>query len=211
MYRWLDRILAGQMLYLMLWVQLTLRFKALESTSSVPATMIRYLPLLPSMGFILSSVLFHEQFTEYTQNWSPQPFFQNVGSWYWGHGRLGPYSIVWFDFLSENGTNTVSAYISKLGKTIVSSCELGSITVRPSGGNDTYPPTIETGNPGGFRIVVKTDERGEDLTFNVKTDRIVLGAAGAMYTRWTGRLSAEIGGRRLEGGQALFEQFKLSA
>jgi hypothetical protein len=117
---------------------------------------------------------------------------------------------VWFDFLSVNGTEYVSAYVSKAGKVIASSCTLGSITVRPSGGDATYPPTVFTGNPGGFSITV--NDSGCKMTFNVTTDRIVLGDAGGVYTRWTGALTGKVsGGATMTGGQALFEQFKVSA
>jgi hypothetical protein len=45
----------------------------------------------------------------------------------------------------------------------------------------------------------------------VSTDTIVGGAAGAVYTRWTGALNATLdGGDVIVGGQALFEEFKLA-
>lgn len=53
---------------------------------------------------------------------------------------------------------------------------------------------------------------GFAMTFDVTTDKIVLGDAGGVYTRWTGALTGSVGsGPVLTGGQALFEEFKLAA
>ncbi|KAF8855113.1 hypothetical protein BDZ45DRAFT_746763 [Acephala macrosclerotiorum] len=42
-----------------------------------------------------------------------KPFTDNDASWSWGHGRVGGYFLVWFDFLAANRTEYVSAYVSK--------------------------------------------------------------------------------------------------
>ncbi|KAJ7930558.1 hypothetical protein B0H13DRAFT_1702697 [Mycena leptocephala] len=86
------------------------------------------------------------------KNWGDEVFTTHVASWYWGHGRIGDYSIVWFDFLDRTGTEFVSAYASKDNGIVAASCSLGSITVRPTGQNSTYPPVISTGNPSGYHI-----------------------------------------------------------
>ena len=57
------------------------------------------------------------------QNWGDQPFVDNVESWLWGHGRLGPYSIVWFDLVHPNGTQYLSAYASQSGTIVSSQCD----------------------------------------------------------------------------------------
>ena len=83
--------------------------------------------------------------------------------------------------------------------------------MRPIGANDEYPPTALTGNPGGFSIDVNLED-GSKIEFQVSTDTIVAGAAGIVYTRWTGVLNATTDcGEVLVGGQALFEAFKLAA
>jgi hypothetical protein len=75
--------------------------------------------------------------------------------------------------------------------------------VRPIGANDEYPPTVLTGNPGGFSINVNLED-GSKIEFQVSTDTIVAGAAGFVYTRWTGGLNATTDcGEVLLGGQAL--------
>ncbi|KAJ7775981.1 hypothetical protein DFH07DRAFT_983139 [Mycena maculata] len=96
----------------------------------------------------------------HNKNWSDQVFAAHVASWYWGHGRVGPYSIVWFDFLDKTGTESVSAYVAKDGKIVAASCTLGSITVRPTGQNATYPPVLSTPNPTGYHIAIDLGEEG---------------------------------------------------
>ncbi|KAJ6552970.1 hypothetical protein B0H19DRAFT_842716, partial [Mycena capillaripes] len=88
------------------------------------------------------------------KNWTPQPFGNSVGLWYWGHGRIGPYSVVWFDFLDLNGTEYGSAYVAKDDSILVASCDLSSIRVRPIGENATYPPGNDLGFPSGYHITL---------------------------------------------------------
>ncbi|TVY87058.1 Tyrosinase family protein, partial [Lachnellula willkommii] len=101
---------------------------------------------------ILGSEMGFEGVAYHDKNWSDQPFQQNVASWYWGHGRLGDYSIVWFDTLGLDGSEWVSAYASRDGEIVFSSCDASSLTVRPSGGDDQYPPSASGGDPTGFTI-----------------------------------------------------------
>ncbi|KAJ7207711.1 hypothetical protein B0H12DRAFT_1206012 [Mycena haematopus] len=97
------------------------------------------------------------------KNWSNQPFASLVASWYWGHGRVGDYSLA------------VSAYVSKDNKIVAASCALGSITVRPTGQNSTYPPVISTGNPSGYHI---------EVDIGLK--------ANAEYGRFVGNMTGEV-------------------
>ncbi|KAJ7686123.1 hypothetical protein B0H17DRAFT_1013780 [Mycena rosella] len=147
------------------------------------------------------------------KNWSDQIFTTNVASWYWGHGRIGPYSIVWFDFLDLTGTEFVSAYASKDDKIVAASCTLGSIKVRPTGQNATYPPGISTGNPSGYHIDLDLGAHGK-----LEVDVSVLAATiplNPTYARSVGNMSGSLvplKGRATTGltGTALFEQFKLT-
>ncbi|KAI9816472.1 MAG: hypothetical protein M1827_001604 [Pycnora praestabilis] len=142
------------------------------------------------------------------QNWSDRPFVASVGSWTWGHGRLGPYSLVWFDSLTPNGTEYVSAYASLSGTILTASCTLAGLSVRPFGANATYPPT-PAGNPTGFNISMDLGAEGI-LDFAVEVVETLVQAPGGLYTRWTGALSGGIEGREALEGFALFEQFRLS-
>jgi hypothetical protein len=132
----------------------------------------------------------------------------NVASWFWGHGRLGEYSIVWFDFLGLDGREYVSAYAAKNGKVITESCQPGSVKVRPSGVNDEYPPTASSGNPGGFTVNMHLGV-GETLNVNVTAVQVVLDGA-PLYARWVGTMVGSVnGGAAITDGVALFEEFRM--
>ncbi|KAJ7826042.1 hypothetical protein B0H14DRAFT_2596124 [Mycena olivaceomarginata] len=94
------------------------------------------------------------------KNWGAQPFVANVNSWYWGHGQIGPHSIVWFDFLALNGTEYVSAYASESGAIVSASCAPNALRARPTGDNDTYPPHRSTGDPSGYHVTLDLGGNG---------------------------------------------------
>ena len=147
--------------------------------------------------------------TEYiiSQNWGVQPFAQNVGSWYWGHGRLGPYSIVWFDVLDPTGTEYVSAYAAQNGSIVSAQC--GGLKVRPAGANSTYPPVQSSGDPEGFRIELDLGGVGV-LEVNV-TNVLVAVQGEDYYTRWLGRIEGGLNGTDSWEGVSLHEEFRLLA
>ncbi|KAJ5705533.1 hypothetical protein N7536_001222 [Penicillium majusculum] len=131
------------------------------------------------------------------KNWSDQPFVDSVHSWYWGHGRLGPYSIVWFSYLAiDDPTNAtyVSSYIAKDGEVLVSACDLSILTVRPIGSPGTtggrYPPRVGD-LPEGFRLEYDLGEGSGQLKVNVSVRTVVAGN-GKDYMRWTGDMVGEV-------------------
>ncbi|KAJ6457615.1 hypothetical protein C8R45DRAFT_844134 [Mycena sanguinolenta] len=147
------------------------------------------------------------------KNWSNQMFTSLVASWYWGHGRIGEYSIVWFDALDRTGTEAVSAYVAKDNKILAASCTLGRITVRPTGQNATYPPVISTANPSGYHIDVDLGADGT-LAIDVTVLSNLVGV-NPEYGRFLGNMTGSIvlpDGNSTAGlvGMALFEQFKLT-
>jgi hypothetical protein len=125
-----------------------------------------------------------------------------VNSWYWGHGRLGPYSLVWFDIIGADGNEYVSSYASLDGEIIASSCS--GIKVRPTGSNSQYPPVIGSGNPEGFYIELDLAD-GNVLEVNV-TIAVVTADVG-LYSRFTGSLSGGVQGSAIYQGVALYEEF----
>ncbi|TVY26939.1 Tyrosinase family protein [Lachnellula hyalina] len=158
---------------------------------------------------ILGTEMEFEGVAYHDKNWSDQPFQQNVASWYWGHGRLGAYSIVWFDTLGLDGTEYVSAYASKDGEIVFSSCEASSLTVRPSGGDDQYPPSVSGGDPTGFTIWMDLGDAGA-LDVNVTMGTVILDG-GPSYKRWTASMQGQVRcGQLMTGGMAVLEQFKMA-
>jgi hypothetical protein len=140
------------------------------------------------------------------KNWSNQPYINNVESWYWGYGRLGPYSLVWFDTIDTDRKEYVSAYVSKDDKIIASSCTATALKVQPVG--SPYPPSINSSDPSGYTINMDLGDEGV-LSANLNTTTIILDG-GMTYKRWAGILSGSMnGGEVREGGVSLYEQFKL--
>ncbi|KAJ5456530.1 hypothetical protein N7530_011804 [Penicillium desertorum] len=131
------------------------------------------------------------------KNWSDQPFTDSVHSWYWGHGRLGPYSIVWFSYLAiDDPTNAtyVSSYVAKDGELLISACDPSILTVRPIGSPGTtggrYPPRMGD-IPDGFRLEYDLGEANGQLKVNVSVRTLVAGN-GNDYMRWTGDIVGEV-------------------
>jgi hypothetical protein len=131
------------------------------------------------------------------QNWSDRPFMDSVQSWYWGHGHLGAYSIVWFSYLALNDpTNTtyVSIYVAKGGDILVSACKSDILTVRPIGSpkatGGRYPPRLGD-IPEGFHLEFDLGEEIGHLRVNVSTRTVVAGD-GEYYMRWTGDMVGEV-------------------
>ena len=121
------------------------------------------------------------------KNWGDASFLSGIGNWYWGHGRLGPYTVVFFDAQSTSGGSYTSAYVAKDGKILSSSCVAGkSVVARPWGGDDTYPPGPTTGNPAGFEIVFAEVE-GKEFRVNVTSVLNPINWPG-YYARWLGLL-----------------------
>ncbi|KAL4863648.1 hypothetical protein BDV12DRAFT_177276 [Aspergillus spectabilis] len=137
------------------------------------------------------------------KNFGEQNFGSNVGSWYWGHGRLGEYSVVWFDGLTPERQNFVSAYVARNNEILIAQCS--GVTVRPYGEDATYPPLISTEPPSGFVVNFTLPDRDLDLTAAGK-HVIAGGRAGLRYTRWSGTLEGVIDGELLTG-DTMFEQF----
>lgn len=128
-----------------------------------------------------------------------------VGSWYWGHGHLGPYSIVWFDALSPDGTESVSAYISINDKIIVAACS--GVKVRPLG-DANYPPHAGDPIPAGFSIEIDVGgTKGGRLMANV-TNEVHL-ENNPLYHRFSGKLVGGFQGQEQFSGNALYEEFQL--
>ena len=141
------------------------------------------------------------------ESWAVTPFRSNVGSWYWGHGRLGPYSVVWWDILTPIGPQNVSGYVARDGKIVGIVCT--ATTVRPKGANSTYPPTIGAGPPEGLHIEINLGSKGTMVVDAISTFNIV--SAEGIYYRWTGALIGGIRGQPLFADTALWEVFRVVA
>ncbi|KAL8283570.1 hypothetical protein RQP46_005673 [Phenoliferia psychrophenolica] len=145
------------------------------------------------------------------KNWGDRPFATTVQSWFWGHGSVGEYTIVWFSALSRTGVHTVSAYLtptsfSNTGTIPYSTCSPSKLIVLPSDG--PYPPTNGTSS-GAFDISFYPDGPGKkEKQFRVHVTPVrVLISAGTFYARWSGSLVGGWVGGRNQTGPALYEEF----
>ncbi|KAK9319063.1 hypothetical protein V1517DRAFT_266960 [Lipomyces orientalis] len=88
------------------------------------------------------------------KNWGSVPFVEIIQSWYWGHGRIGNYSVVWFDAIDWNGTEYQSGYVITGNKIISASCSPSSSRARPfgDGSSKIYPPKANSTPPSGFTL-----------------------------------------------------------
>lgn len=130
----------------------------------------------------------------------------NIGAWYWFHGRIGDYSILWFDFLSKNYTENVSAYVAKDGIVLTETCAPGSIKVRPHGGDETFPPRLAGGWPTGYVVDV---DLGLEGTLNATFTSNYHVQDSSAYIQFAGTLNGSINGGEMMAGAAICEQFKL--
>jgi hypothetical protein len=84
--------------------------------------------------------------------------------------------------------------------------QCSGIQVRPTGANSTYPPTLSSGDPAGFSIVV---DLGDDGTMEVRVSDQTTLVSLPSYKRWTGQLKGGIQGSEVLTGVALYEEFAL--
>ncbi|PKX96163.1 uncharacterized protein P174DRAFT_483410 [Aspergillus novofumigatus IBT 16806] len=124
-----------------------------------------------------TGVGYHDKDVDRAKNWSDGPFEAAVRTWYWGRGRVGAYSVVWFDMLPLGNDTEV-----------VSGCEERVVSVRPWKNGmvaAAYPPVLGD-VPDGFRVL-----------YSIGIE---------YYARWTGTMTANVAGEVYEG-VGIFEQF----
>ncbi|KAL4741689.1 hypothetical protein BDV11DRAFT_203396 [Aspergillus similis] len=141
------------------------------------------------------------------KSFGSEPFSEAFALYYWGHGTLGGYNIVWYDSLTPSGDEVVSAYVSRNGAILAASCESGAIKVRPYGDNSTYPPTTSTEPATGFRISASLPEG--QLVVHAQYIYMVL-ADGRYYQRFTGNMTGTLNGEELPHGTGLWDQIFFS-
>ncbi|KAJ3285966.1 hypothetical protein HDU79_006928, partial [Rhizoclosmatium sp. JEL0117] len=119
-------------------------------------------------------------------NWGISPLFKNMIGEYWGHAALGPFSIVWSLVIGVDGKNYTSAYVSRNGVVLASSCQPTDFTMTVQGGT-TFPPTIPTQvktSSFGLSFVLPNGDGVLDVVVN-KLAIAMLGGKG-VFIRWTG-------------------------
>ena len=141
------------------------------------------------------------------KNWGVMPFRDAVQTWYFGHARLGPYSIIWLDGLTTAGEEKTTAYVAKDGKILLGTCQPGSLKVRPWGKNSEYPPVPTTGVPEGLTVDFDLGAEGK-LHANVTTKVVVIPSDNFIYGRYVGPITGGIVGGEQYTSNTMWEQFK---
>ncbi|GKT48754.1 tyrosinase ustQ [Colletotrichum spaethianum] len=139
------------------------------------------------------------------KNWGSTILSDTFDTWYWGHARLGPYSLVWFDTLTQDGKEHFSSWITKDGKILSQSCQPKSVIVRPWGDNSEYPPYPKLAAPSGYTIRYDLDG-GSSFVANFTRENIQLSTN--TYKRMTGTIVGGVEGGEQYEGQSLCEQFQ---
>lgn len=143
------------------------------------------------------------------KNWGDQPFLASTETWYWGHARMGPYSLVWFDAFDLAGAEYSSGYVVADGAVVASSCASGAVQARPWGLNSQFPPNVTTGVPEGYGLVFDLGDGGF-LRANVTQSALAYGLPPSFgYSRSIGHVVGGLDGEEVYEGRALFEQFNL--
>ncbi|KAF5364721.1 hypothetical protein D9757_012491 [Collybiopsis confluens] len=129
-------------------------------------------------------------------NWGDIPFTDAVGTWHWGHGRLGPYSLVWFSSTSTDGTPYTSGYVSQNGTLLGTTCTVSDVGVTPTASGSGFDIQIDLGDDGLFQAQFSADHT--TLSF------------GSEFFRWSGSLVGGLSGGEQFTGSAMFDEFDFS-
>ncbi|KAK9373192.1 uncharacterized protein V1513DRAFT_403720 [Lipomyces chichibuensis] len=147
--------------------------------------------------------LFGEKFTfsgrgYHDKNWGMLPLQDLINNWYWGHAKVGPYSVVFFDALDKNNVEYTSAYIAVNGVPI----KAGPVAiVRPYGKNITYPQTKPATLFAGLTIEIDVGVRGV-YAFKTVSQTVLTSTDndGYGYTRAQGVIiGGPVGGKQHKG------------
>ncbi|GME52757.1 beta-eliminating lyase [Neofusicoccum parvum] len=153
---------------------------------------------------------FSEGIGYHDKNWGSTAFSEATSGWEWGHGRVGPYSVVWFDAVDWDNTEYVSGYVAKDGEILSAGCHASSLKARPevsNGAEGDFPPLAISTIPTGFILEFEMED-GNVLA--VKTSNDVPLAGTGSYRRWLGSLTGSLGGdSETFEGHGLWEMFNI--
>ena len=166
-----------------------------------------------SLTFADESHLAFNGFGYRDKNWGVRPFTEGLAYEYWGHARVGPYSIVYAITALQGDAKIFRAigFVSKQGKPLLTTCRPGSaVKVRPTGHNDDFPPTKTSGLPSGYHIEFELGKGRGVLEVDL-TDLLVIAKLTGYYGRSSGKAIGRVvkDGYKSETfeGYAIAEQF----
>ncbi|KAL4745439.1 hypothetical protein BDW72DRAFT_211316 [Aspergillus terricola var. indicus] len=138
------------------------------------------------------------------KNWGDASVITSPKYWDWGHARLGPYSVVWYDLLDYSNNEHAYAYVVKDGRFVSVICAANAVQVRQSGPNATYPPT--GGIPEATGLTARFDlGGGQVFALNLTKEAIVHDET--VYARALGSVTGGIENQQTYNGRAHYEEY----
>lgn len=126
--------------------------------------------------------------------------------WDWGHGRLGPYSVVWYNLLDYDGNESRRSFVTgEGGEVLLVSCSPDAMVVRQRGGAAAWPPTTGLLETEGLSINYTLPD-GQVFAIELTTEMIVRDESG-VYQRANGQLKGGLVGGETFEGRAHYEEF----
>ncbi|KAJ0120182.1 Tyrosinase family protein asqI [Diaporthe amygdali] len=152
-----------------------------------------------------TTISFNDGVGYHDKNWGNKSIIDVPRYWDWGHGRLGPYSVVWYNLLDYNGNESRRSFVTKDGEVLLVSCSSDALIVRQKGGQAAWPPTTGLLETEGLSINYTLPD-GEIFAIDVTTELIVRDESGA-YQRANGLLKGGFVGKETIEGRAHYEEF----
>ncbi|KAJ0166592.1 hypothetical protein CTA2_6655 [Colletotrichum tanaceti] len=135
------------------------------------------------------------------KNFGPYNFIFNLDQWYFGHGRVGDMSVVWFEHVDKQGKVAANAYLARDNRILHSACS--GVSVRPFGEGVVFPvPLGSEAVVDGFAIDIDAGSAGT-YRFNATVAKKIDGGPG--LARWVGTLSGGLVGGDTASGPALWD------
>lgn len=152
-----------------------------------------------------TTITFADGVGYHDKNWGNQSIIDGPRYWDWGHGRLGPYSVVWYNLLDYEGDESRRSFVTKDGEVLLVSCDSDALVVRQRGRKAAWPPTTGLLETEGLSINYTMPD-GRVFAVNVTTELIVRDESGA-YQRANGLLKGGFIGEETIEGRAHYEEF----
>ncbi|KAK7706989.1 hypothetical protein SLS64_007197 [Diaporthe eres] len=152
-----------------------------------------------------TTVSFADGVGYHDKNWGDKSIIDGPRYWDWGHGRLGPYSVVWYNLLDYEGNESRRSFVTRDGEVLLVSCDSDALVVRQKGGEAAWPPTTGLLETEGISVNYTLPD-GRVFAVDVTTELIVRDESGA-YQRANGLLKGGFVGEETIEGRAHYEEF----
>ncbi|KAI9035916.1 uncharacterized protein KD926_002632 [Aspergillus affinis] len=139
------------------------------------------------------------------KNWVDLPLAAILGPWYWGHVRVGGYSLVWYELISKFGGTYYSSYLARDGEILTANCANDTLKIHPFDKNGVYLPPGEASLPAGFTISMDVPGDGR-FTVNITNDVLFLLHRAPPARRWVGHASGGFENGDVSKGYGFWEQ-----